>query len=215
MTGIICALDGEAKKIRELMSGVTKKTILCFDFYTGKIFDKDVVLTLSGVGKVYAGAVTAVMLSSFDVSEVINLGTCGGIVGTGTQIVAKNVVQYDFDTTAFGDELGCLQGFDSPFIPCSSRLIDAVKGDAIVGTIATGDKFVSSKADIEFLKSKFNAIGFDMESGAIAQICRKCGTEFVIVRAVSDGGDASEYERLAKKAADDGADLVENYLKNA
>ena len=52
MTGIICALDGEAKKIRKLMSGVTKKTILCFDFYTGKIFDKDVVLTLSGVGKV-------------------------------------------------------------------------------------------------------------------------------------------------------------------
>ena len=30
MTGIICALDGEAKKIRKLMSSVTKKNDIVF-----------------------------------------------------------------------------------------------------------------------------------------------------------------------------------------
>lgn len=214
MTGIICALEGEAQKIRSLMTDVKQQKVLCFDFCIGNIYGKDVVLTLSGVGKVFAGAVTAIMIASFKVDEIINLGTCGGITGTGTQIVAKNVVQYDFDTTAFGDELGCLQGFDSPFIPCSQRLIDAVKGDAVVGTIATGDKFVSDAEEIEFLRNKFGAVGFDMESGAIAQICYKCGVEFVVVRAVSDGGDAAEYDLLAKKAADMGAALVENYLRS-
>lgn len=209
MLGVICAMDIERAGLIALMSDERRINLLGYEFTVGKVRGKEIAVVLSGIGKVNAAAVTALLISRFGVSEVINLGVCGG-KERGAMIVADSVVQYDFDTTAFGDELGQLDGFDSPYIK-TSDISERIKCD-LRGVIASGDKFIASEAQVKFLTDKFNAIGFDMESGAVAQICSKSNVRFAVVRVVSDGGDASEYEKFKLVAAQKGIDAVVDYI---
>ncbi len=210
MLGVICAMEIEAKGLISLMEEKSEKNIIGYKFTRGRINGNTVVVALSGIGKGYAAAVTALLISHFDVTEVINLGVCGGNIGTGKSIVADSVVQYDFDTTAVGDELGQLDGFDSPYIRCS-EMKSRIRGD-IRGVIASGDKFISKADEARRLASQFGAVGFDMESGAVAQICSKAKVDFAIVRIVSDGGNADEYESFKVEAAKKGVKTIIDYL---
>ncbi len=210
MLGVLCAMEVEAKGLIALMDRKSEKSMIGYDFTSGYIGDKEIVVALSGIGKGYAAAATALLISHFDVTEVINLGICGGSVGVGKLIVADSVVQYDFDTTAFGDELGKLDGFDSPYIACSD-MRKRIRGD-LGGVIASGDKFIAGEEEADRLAKRFGAVGFDMESGAVAQICSKAKVDFAIVRVVSDGGDATEYEKFKAEAAKKGVNAVMEYL---
>ena len=59
--------------------------------------------------------------------------------------------------------------------------------DLMFGLICTGDKFVSTPAEIAFIRSYFPDVkAVDMESAAIARVCMMTGTPFGIVRVVSD-----------------------------
>lgn len=212
MLGIICAMQIEADGLLALMRKVKKTTLLGYDFFVGELKKHKVAVVLCGIGKANAAAVTALLISAFGAKQVINLGVCGGTLSAGTMIVAKDVVQYDFDTTAFGNELGRIEGFQSPYIPSSNKMNAKLHGD-VTGTIASGDKFLEDKAQIAFLNRTFGAIGFDMESGAVAQICTQAGVDFAVVRIVSDGGDKAQYERLKVEAAQRGVKAILEYLE--
>jgi adenosylhomocysteine nucleosidase len=54
------------------------------------------------------------------------------------------------------------------------------------GTIATGDVFVASDAVRERIRSRFDALAVDMESGAMVQVAERYGAAWLVVRAVSD-----------------------------
>lgn len=211
MLGVICAMEIEADGLIALMDDKRVVKAVDYKFIEGCICGKKVVVALSGIGKVHAAAVTALMINNFDVTEIINLGVCGGRLEVCTMIVADSIVQYDFDTTACGDELGQLDGFDSPFIKCSDRISKKLDGEAR-GVIASGDKFIADEQYAAFLSRRFGAIGFDMESGAVAQVCSKAGVEFAVLRVVSDGGNLIEYEKFRVMAAKKGIDAVKKYL---
>lgn len=213
MLGIICAMDVEAEGLLGQMTSERKTNVIGYDFTEGKICGKKVVVAKSGIGKANAAAVTALMISCFKTDEIINLGVCGGI-NAGAMIIADSVVQYDFDTTAFGDPLGKLDGFDSPFIKCSAAMTGKLAGDKR-GVIASGDKFIASKAESDRLFHRFGAIGFDMESGAVAQICTLAKVDFAVIRVVSDGGDAAEYEKFKLSAAKRGVSAVLDYIRRS
>ena len=72
---------------------------------------------------------------------------------------------------------------------------DLVVADSLVqhdvDTSALGDPkgFVSTVETVVELAEAFGAIAFDMEGGAIAQVCRRNGVEFVAVRAITDFAD--------------------------
>ncbi len=210
MLGVICAMDVERSGLIKLMDKLCKTDVLGYEFVSGKINGKRVVVVLSGIGKVNAAAVTALLIREFEVTEVINLGVCGGSLPAKSLIVASSVVQYDFDTTAFGDELGQLDGFDSPYIK-TDDISQRFACDAR-GVIASGDKFIADENQVKFLAERFNAIGFDMESGAVAQICAKAKIKFAVLRVVSDGGNADEYENFKVLAAQKGVEAVVRYL---
>lgn len=210
MLGVICAMDVERSGLIKLMDKPCKIDVLGYEFVSGKINGKRVVVVLSGIGKVNAAAVTALLIREFAVTEVINLGVCGGSLPAKSLIVASSVVQYDFDTTAFGDELGQLDGFDSPYIKTDDISL-RIACDAR-GVIASGDKFIADEKQVKFLAERFNAIGFDMESGAVAQICTKAKIKFAVLRVVSDGGNADEYENFKVLAAQKGVEAVVRYL---
>ncbi len=198
MVGIIGAMEIETKGLIDNMKDVRNVNIGAYAFTTGTLRGKPVVVCRCGIGKVFSSTAAALMLSEFEVNTIISIGVAGGKkpIKQGDIVIAERTVQHDYDATADGLELGCVHGFDSPYFICSralvgqlSEVISHLGFDYSVGTIATGDCFVSSREKSDAIASRFNAIAFDMESAAINQVCAYQGVSFVSMRAISDNGD--------------------------
>jgi nucleoside phosphorylase len=59
----------------------------------------------------------------------------------------------------------------------------------LVGTVATGDKFISDKSDKDVITERFGAVACEMEGGAIAHTAFVNDTPCMVVRAISDSAD--------------------------
>ena len=116
--GIIGAMEAEVKSLREKMEGVEVKNIGGADFYSGKLFGKDVVIVQCGIGKVNAALRTQLLISNFGITHLINTGIAGSMasgLGIFDFVVSEKTVYHDFDTTAFGYKIGQVPGLDPEF----------------------------------------------------------------------------------------------------
>lgn len=81
----------------------------------------------------------------------------------------------------------------------------------------SANTFVDNAAYRQFLRSKFGVAPVDMESAAVALVCRQLETPFVAIRALSDlagGGSAqsNEADVFAPLAAQNAVDVVLKFL---
>lgn len=194
MIGVIGAMDVEVEAILEYMSNIEKVEINKVIFFKGNIHDKVVCLTKSGVGKVNAAIAAITLLNHFDIEYVINIGTAGGMVETQETmdiVISKNVIQYDFDTSYIDGDDGVGLKFSSDYI-LGEKVFNAynkldIESNIFFGDIITGDTFIGEDEKVIELKNKFpSAIACEMEGGAIAQVCDKLETPFIIIRSLSD-----------------------------
>ena len=206
MIGLISALEEELALFRKHldMNQVVKQAGI--DFHMGRLAEQDVILLKCGVGKVNAAVATQLLIDRFGVNAVLFTGLAGGLVPylkRGDVVISSSVVQYDIDLTAFGRRPG--------EIPDLARTIDAdpklihTTADAfeevvsleenerrmVVGTIATGDTFISDPSRIRWLQREFGAVATEMEGGAVGQVCQMNKVPFVVIRIISDGGGGS------------------------
>ena len=207
--GIIGAMDEEVDILVELMD--IKETIekASLKFYKGTLEGKDIVLVRCGIGKVNSALCAQILISEFDVDAIVN----------------TDAIQYDVDTTAFGDPKGTIPRMESSVFVADEKLINAayessikeMKSNKVLkGRVATGDIFISSKELKEELVNDFNAYCGEMEGGAIAHVCTLNKVPFVIIRAMSDKADGSAdvtYDEFVKVAAHNSKDIVLNMLK--
>ena len=108
-TGIIVATNEEKQAIEEIMNNKAKKIVNGLEFFQGDIESKHYCLVQCGVGKVNAARTTQVLIDYFDIQMIINIGVAGGLSGSlniGDIVIGKELVQHDFDITAFGHEKG-------------------------------------------------------------------------------------------------------------
>lgn len=194
MIGIIGAMKIEVDSILEYMKDIQIKNVYGVDFFIGKILEKDVILTLSGVGKVSSSMTTTILLSNFCVDEIINIGTAGGMKveqNTLDIVISSDVVQYDFDTSYIDGQSGLGKRFKSSSLLYKkikkSFEILGVKKNIYYGEILSGDSFVGETSKIEYLIKRYpKAIACEMESGAIAQVCDHFKIPFIVIRSLSD-----------------------------
>lgn len=197
MIGIIGATDFEMSKLLQDMEILEVKKIGGFDFCIGKLFKRDVVAVKCGIGKVFMSACCQTLLLNFKVDKIINIGAAGGLVpglSMGDVVLVDSAVQYDMDTTAFGDPLGLISGINKVMFDCSIcpgfADVLAKKGiHCIVGHNATADMFCTKKEVKEMLTSHFGCSSVDMEAGALAQICYINGQDFESIKIISDGAN--------------------------
>ena len=72
------------------------------DFHFGRLDGHEVVLVLSGIGKVAAAATAAVLLDGFEVDALLFTGVAGGLgagVAVGDMVVASELLQHDLDAS--------------------------------------------------------------------------------------------------------------------
>lgn len=199
MTGIIGATDFEMKELLEEELEITKKKeIGGYTFYIGKLAEKEVVAAKCGIGKVFAACCMQTMLLNFDVDRVLNCGAAGGLLPQlrrGDAIICEKTVQYDMDTTAFGDPLGMISGLNIVKLPLevNNYLADELKKNGIAchtGDCATADCFCTKSEVKEMLKTHFGCITVDMECAALAQIAFVFGAKLESVKIISDSADS-------------------------
>ena len=197
MIGIIGATDFEMGKLLETITVKEKKTIGGFDFYVGTLFDKDTVAVKCGIGKVFMAMCCQTLLLNFKVDTIINIGAAGALADglrMGDIVLADSAVQYDMDTTAFGDPLGMISGINKVMFDCSicdgfGEALSASGIHWVVGHNATADMFCTKAEVKKMLTEHFGCSSVDMEAGALAQVCYVNGMDFESIKIISDGAN--------------------------
>lgn len=230
MIGIIGAMEEEVIALKSKMTIEEVKNIKNLDYYVGTLHDKKIVVVRCGIGKVNAALCTQIMVDNFEIKAIINIGVAGGLyegLNIGDIVISSDAIQHDFDTTVFGDPIGYISrmGMKDAFFKADEKLISASKiaGNSLknvnvfIGTIASGDQFISTKEVKNQIKSNCKAYCAEMEGAAIAHACYINDIPFVIIRAISDNADESadmSFEEFTNLAAKNSSNMVEKIVES-
>lgn len=78
-------------------------------------------------------------------------------------------------------------------IPLANGQVSTRPVRVLVGTVVTGDQFVSSAAKVKQLRTEHNADATEMEGAAVAQVCYQLKTPLLVIRSLSDRADAEAH----------------------
>ncbi len=221
MIGIIGAMQSEVELIVEALESRRSEKISGIEFFVGNIGGKDVVVAKCGIGKVFAAICAQTMILRYRVDLLINTGVGGAIsdeLEIGDVVGSDFVVQHDMDTSALGDPIGLISGINVVKITASTDILKVIERTATeqgmsfrVGTVASGDQFVSSAQKKRYIKESFGASVCEMEGAAIGQVCYVNEIPFCVLRAISDKADGSsgmDYMTFVSMAAQKNARLL-------
>lgn len=225
--GIIAAMAEELEILLKDISLEEKNTKANMTFHKGKLYGKDVVAVVCGIGKVNSAVCAQILISEYKVNKIINVGVAGGIgkdIYPGDVVVAENLVQHDMDTTAFGDKMGQIPRLDTFDFKCDKELIDTAKKaceeiseiNSFTGRIVSGDQFVADLEKIQWLEKEFEAISCEMEGASIAQVCYLNNIPFVVIRSISDNannGAHMDYEKFTPIAVKNSTKILKRMLE--
>lgn len=225
MIGIIGAMDIEVEKIKGFLTEIKEEKISGVNFVSGKFGVKDVVVAKCGVGKVFAGLCAEAMILKYSPELIINVGVAGCLdpsLKIGDIVIADSVCQHDMDTSPLGDPVGMLSDINIIKIPADKKAYELFEVCAkelqlpySVGTIASGDQFVSSGDKKKFIVDTFGAKSCEMEGGAIGHVCYVNNVPFAVLRAMSDGADDGakmDFPTFAKMAAENSTQVIKTFL---
>ncbi|MGM7702110.1 5'-methylthioadenosine/S-adenosylhomocysteine nucleosidase [Pseudalkalibacillus sp. Hm43] len=224
---IIGAMDEEVILMQELIEDCETKTIAGCTFYTGTIYDQEVILLKSGIGKVNAAIATTLLNQLYKPDYVINTGSAGGFnpeLNVGDVVISSEIRHHDVDVTAFGYEYGQVPALPAFYMPhpllveiAEASAKDVTDKQIVKGLIASGDSFMNDAVRVKDVRGKFPELyAAEMEAAAIAQVCHQFDVPFVVIRSLSDiaGKDAPmSFDQFLKVAAKNSADLILKMVK--
>ncbi len=198
--GIIGAMSEELEILLKDMIVEEKNTKANMVFHKGRLWGKNVVAVVCGIGKVNAAVCTQILISEYKIDKIINVGVAGGIgthIYPGNVVIGNSLVQHDMDTSAFGDKIGQIPRLDTYDFKCDAELVKLAKEacdenkdiNSFVGRIVTGDQFVANVEKIRWLSYEFEALACEMEGGSIAHVCYLNSIPFVVIRSISDNAN--------------------------
>jgi adenosylhomocysteine nucleosidase len=170
--GFVCALPIEMSTFLDRCERVRKYSGSNFVFRGGKYDGIRIVVVESGTGQARARRATHALLDAHSPKWVLSCGFAGSLV---PHIRVGDVVVADSIVDGQGQTLMIDVGFPA----------DAKQGIHI-GRLLTYDMIVRLVTDKQQLATRYSAIAVDMESLAVAQVCRERGTRFLGIRVISD-----------------------------
>jgi adenosylhomocysteine nucleosidase len=219
---IITPLEEELCLLRDSISAPVQEKYAGITFVSGLLSGVPVVVAKSGVGKVNAALATQIMIDRFNADRLVLLGV-GGVINSslsiGDVVISKDTRYHDVDAVGLGFALGEIPFLGINVFKASQTLIEKAEQAAIqallkpqdghfaihrssnhkpkvlVGSIITGDQFISGNEKKKQLIESFGGDCVDMEGAAVAQVAHLNNRQFVIIRALSDecGNKAENY----------------------
>lgn len=188
---ILTAMAEEAQHIIDLCGLQATKKLQNISFFE----NKEVVLVLTGVGKIQASIGATLLCTNYKLSKLINIGIAGSLLGQEANIgdifLVNKVAQHDMYLPFEGKHLDYAKGQ----ITLPSMLQRAEKTGNWVFTDAsclTGDQFVDDAQKVQALRAKTQAHVVEMEAFAVASVAREFWMleKLIIIKAISDGADS-------------------------
>ncbi|MEN6429025.1 MAG: 5'-methylthioadenosine/adenosylhomocysteine nucleosidase [Phycisphaerales bacterium] len=241
---VLGAFDQEVALLGKTLTDATSRRIEGIEFVSGRAGGRPVVIAWTGVGKVNAAMVTTLLIEHFKPTQVVFTGIAGAVdpnLEPGDIVIARQTAYHDMGSywpegIEPGGVKNRLTGDTNPvFFPADPNLLTVAQQAAskttfdpiahhngqrppkvVVGTIVTGDTFVSSKEKCAELAEKLDADAVEMEGAAVAQVCYQRGIGCVVIRSIADKADESavvDKQKFYALAAKNSATLVAAILK--
>lgn len=157
-----------------------------------------VIAVKSGIGKANSASATAMLIGCDKVDGVLNAGLSGAVSGCAREdmVIGLSYVECDFDLTPIGYKPGEKPDGQRWLYEADSYLLSlAEKSRGLKkGRLGSGDLFLTDSVKKNQFKETFSINAFDMETGAIAAVCDKCGIPFLSIRKISDDADDAASE---------------------
>lgn len=198
-----------------LLEGAQQVNLAGRVFHTGRLHGHDVVLALSGIGKVAAAISTTLAIQHFSARALVFTGVAGGLgegVAIGDIVLARELLQHDIDASPLFPRYEVPLTGRSRFA-AGAALSDALHGAAMrciqrgafkgtprlhEGLIISGDRFIATASQGCALRTALpDALAVEMEGAAVAQVCAAFGTPFAVLRTVSDRADDNAHGDFA------------------
>lgn len=212
--GLICAIPNEARHIVREMQIELEVMALKTCFYVGKFRGRNLVMVVSGMGKVSSALCTQYLIDHFQVDLIIFSGIAGGLhseLDIGDTVIGTELLYHDVDRS--GDEIdeNIPHALLRRRFTTDPRLIDQIEiglqnmklslprelgqlrhGKELIitfGRILTGDHVITSKEKVAELNSQYQGACVEMEGTSIAQACFMNDKPFLVIRTISDLAD--------------------------
>lgn len=227
--GIIGAMTIEVETLTAQMEQTVISHRAGMEFYEGTLEGLPAVVVQCGVGKVNAALCVQILCDCFGVTHIVNTGVAGSLcarLDIGDFVISRDAMYHDFDCHPINPNyaVGQVPGLPVLQFPADPQLMEYAfaaaeqvnPGHASIGTVASGDQFVCSKAQKEAIIANTGALCTEMEGTAIAHAAWRNGVPFVVIRAISDKADDSaqmDYPTFEKIAARRCAQVTQTLAK--
>ncbi|MBI4824838.1 MAG: futalosine hydrolase [Nitrospirae bacterium] len=205
-TALLSSVPFESELLLAELRSVLKTSVAGRDVYQGKLFNKDILLMNTGIGKVNAALSAAALLENFTIKLIVNTGIGGAYPNSGLKagdiaIAAKEIYGDEGVMTSRGNEglkkigiplveIGKRQYFNE--FPLNKNLFNTAAGMALrITQIKTGNFVTVSAATATHelalqLEKKFHALCENMEGAAVAHVCTVYGISMLELRGISN-----------------------------
>ena len=219
---ILYAFYAEGELLAEKMTVDTTQMVLGRTVYIGKLSGKDIVLAESGVGMTNAAMTVQKMIDMFSPRGVFFSGIAGAVdtsINIGDIVICDRWLTHDYGyhgaagflsnaikyrtlssdsayksksfpvDSAFLETAKKLREYEFPFEKIAERAPKLV----ISGAGVSGNSFIDNYEKRIWLSENFQALVVDMETAAVAQVCKVNEVPFIGFRSASDlaGGSGS------------------------
>ena len=208
-TAIVSAMHEELAAVLALMPDEQPDVVAGREFWHGHLHGAPVIAVLSRIGKVAAATTATVLIERFHVARIVFTGVAGALgaaVSVGDVVVADSFLQHDLDASPIFPK------YEVPLYGLSRFAADTALSAQLAaatqralpgvtvhrGLVVSGDRFVSTTAECQALRSALpEALAVEMEGAAIAQVCHDFGIPFAAVRTISDRADDAAHVDFA------------------
>ena len=190
-------------------------------FETLQIVYHDEMENFAEISKMNAAAATQHLISKYAPQAVVFSGIAGGLnpkLHIDDVVIGKRLRYLDTDTALIAESAPGLEEFGSTpalvdiaadvlaergFVDASTNAVASNEGTKqfLVGTIATGNRFVTGAAMRNDAIEATHADCVGMEGAAIAHVATKNGVDCLVLRAISDNCDEA-YDAICEREFD-------------
>jgi adenosylhomocysteine nucleosidase len=218
-TGIIAAMESELRDLSASLEHERTEKIAGREIHYGRLEGQPVALVLCGCGKVNAALSATLLAGHSKISRILLTGISGALaegLNVGDIVIGDSFVQHDMDTRPLfplheipfegfsviesdPDLRHTLASAAREMLASPSKPQGLESAEVFEGLVVSGDQFLSSsEARNRVLESLPKASCVDMESAAVAQVCRAADLPLGVMRVISDNADGSAHIDFAK-----------------
>ena len=215
MIAFVVALRNEAEYLINNLDEIKETKLLDKPCYLGKFNNHNVVIAISGIGKVSAALTTQRLIDEYNPKAIINFGSAGGVsndIEIGNYYQINSCCQPDFDVTEIDNvDVGYIQEYDRVYFDTNDINLSFLNKKRL----ATTDKFCSKEEFINLL-IKMGCNIRDMEGSAIAQVCTSNQMPIIIIKGITDvygsGNDGEQFVKNLDKICKGFPQIIKNAI---